>query len=116
MGGSDIHHAKIRYDSHVYFVLSLRFVVHSSLVPTYTNTKYAMIPTFFVYSRLTSLIVVRYQYETPVSWQGKEPMITYGLREPGGTGPGGTESGHGARGKRRLQDGQEHPRAQNPKR
>ena len=54
---TDAHQGKIPFDSHVYFVLSLRFVVHSSLVPTHTNTKYDMIPTFFVYSRLASLSI-----------------------------------------------------------
>ena len=61
--GSDRHPRKIHYDSQVYFVLSLCFVDHCSVVPTHTNTKYLLVPTFILCSRFPSLIIghcVRY--------------------------------------------------------
>ena len=60
---SDRHPRKIHYDSQVYFVLSLCFVDHCSVVPTHTNTKYLLVPTFILCSRFPSLIIghcVRY--------------------------------------------------------
>ena len=54
---------EIHFDSNVYFVLSLRFVDHGPLGPIHTNSKYLLIPTFILYSRLAWLIdgsLVRY--------------------------------------------------------
>ena len=61
--GSDRHSRKTHYDSQVYFVLSLCFVDHCSVVPTHTNTKYLLVPTYILCSRFLSLIIghcVRY--------------------------------------------------------